>query len=559
MTAVALAGSERVSAAWSHVDQSAWWIERSAILVRVGTPDPLVPRMLGRYALYEKIASGGMASVHIGRLLGPVGFARTVAIKRMHPQFAEDPEFVSMFLDEARLAARIRHPNVVQTLDIVAMSGELFLVMDFVQGESLSRLIRAAGARGERIPPEMVTSVMVGVLHGLHAAHEARSDRGEPLDIVHRDVSPHNILVGTDGVARVLDFGVAKAIGRIQTTREGQLKGKLAYMAPEQVRGTAACTTDVYAASVVLWEALTGKRLFQGSNDAQVLDQLLRGCDVPPSRHAPDLPPSLDNVTMRGLNIDPSQRFPTAREMARALEDAIALAPASRVGDWVEAAARDTLTERSARIACIESDSSVQSLPPEPPSGSSLPRHPSQPTIASPPRRAKPAGEPLQPSVPTSVSATDTIPTQLSSSSSAGRASLLGARSRTVWLVAAAFAVLLVGALVFTQLRATPAIGAANDSASRTSTPLSPASVAGVAASASVAATQPPAESASSTATAVTALPSQSSPAATATRRAPATRHTGAPTAAPTAPPSRCNPPWYIDSRGVRAFRPECL
>src|ERR1700689_1284290 len=148
---------------------------------------PEAPRMLGRYALYERIASGGMASVHIGRLLGPVGFARTVAIKRMHPQFAEDPEFVSMFLDEARLAARIRHPNVVPTLDVVAMSGELFLVMDFVQGESLSRLIRATGALGERIPPRRVATMMFGVLHGLHPAHEPKSDRGEPLGIVHRD------------------------------------------------------------------------------------------------------------------------------------------------------------------------------------------------------------------------------------------------------------------------------------------------------------------------------------------------------------------------------------
>ena len=222
--------------------------------------DPSLPRMLGRYALYEKIAAGGMATVHIGRLLGPVAFARTVAIKRMHPHFAADPAFVAMFLDEARLAARIRHPNVVPTLDVVAMENELFLVMEYVLGESLARLMQAAATRGERIPPSMVATIMAGVLHGLHAAHEATSDRGEPLGIVHRDVSPQNILVGTDGVARVLDFGVAKAAGRIQTTREGQLKGKLAYMAPERdPRQGVAPAADVYAASVVLWEALTGE------------------------------------------------------------------------------------------------------------------------------------------------------------------------------------------------------------------------------------------------------------------------------------------------------------
>ena len=216
----------------------------------MGTAESAAPQMLGRYALYEKIASGGMASVHIGRLLGPVGFARTVAIKRMHPQFAEDPEFVSMFLDEARLAARIRHPNVVQTLDIVSTDTELFLVMDFVQGESLARLIQSANSAGQHVPPEMVATIMVGVLHGLHAAHEAKDEQGEPLQIVHRDVSPHNVLVGTDGVARVLDFGVAKAAGRAQTTRDGQMKGKVAYMAPEQIRGSVSRATDVYAASV---------------------------------------------------------------------------------------------------------------------------------------------------------------------------------------------------------------------------------------------------------------------------------------------------------------------
>jgi serine/threonine-protein kinase len=205
--------------------------------------------MLGRYAIYEKIASGGMATVHVGRQLGHVGFARTVAIKRMHPQYAGDPEFVSMFVDEARLAARIHHPNVVPTLDVVAMDGELFLVMELIQGESLSRLIRTASSRNEHIPPAMVATMLVGVLQGLHAAHEAKSDQGEPLGIVHRDVSPHNIIVGTDGIARVLDFGVAKATGRIQTTRDGQLKGKLAYMAPEQIHGEVTRSTDVYAAA----------------------------------------------------------------------------------------------------------------------------------------------------------------------------------------------------------------------------------------------------------------------------------------------------------------------
>lgn len=303
-----------------------------------------------------------MATVHFGRLLGPVGFARTVAIKRLHPHYTKDPEFVAMFLDEARLAARIRHPNVVPTLDVVALEGELFLVMEYVQGESLSRLLRLASERGSRIRPEFAASIVVSTLHGLHAAHEARSEDGEPLNIVHRDVSPHNILVGTDGVTRVLDFGVAKAAGRIQTTSDGQLKGKLAYMPPEQIRGAVSRVTDVYSSGVVLWEALTGRRLFRGENDAQVFSMVLEMTIEPPSKYVPSISPEVDALTLRALSRDPSERFQTAREMARALEKCLPLVPASDIGEWVEQVAGDSLASRTANIASIEKSSS-QSTP----------------------------------------------------------------------------------------------------------------------------------------------------------------------------------------------------
>ena len=160
---------------------------------------------LGRYALYGEIASGGMATVHLARLIGPVGFSRTVAIKRLHPHLAKDPEFVAMFLEEARLAARVRHPNVVSTLDVVSDDGELFLVMEYVAGESLSRLVRKARERGERVPPRYAVGIMSGALEGLHSAHDAKSEKGQPLGLVHRDVSPQNVHVGTDGVPRLLD------------------------------------------------------------------------------------------------------------------------------------------------------------------------------------------------------------------------------------------------------------------------------------------------------------------------------------------------------------------
>jgi eukaryotic-like serine/threonine-protein kinase len=313
-------------------------------------------RVVGRYALYGELASGGMATVHVGRLLGPVGFARTIAIKRLHPQYAKDPEFVSMFLDEARLAARIQHPNVCATLDVVATQGELFLVMEYLQGETLSRMLRAVRGRGEFIDPRIAVAILAQTLHGLHAAHEAKSERGEALIIVHRDISPQNLLVGRDGITKVLDFGVAKAAGRFHTTREGNVKGKLPYMSPEQLRGQPVDRqTDVYAAAVCLWETLTSRKLFKGDNEGSVLEQVLYGAIDPPSRHAPNIPPALDDLVMRGLDRDKSKRFATAREFAIALERCVQPALASDIGDWVEAIAGHVLTERAELIAEIES------------------------------------------------------------------------------------------------------------------------------------------------------------------------------------------------------------
>jgi serine/threonine protein kinase len=310
-------------------------------------------RVVGRYVLFDELASGGMASVHFGRLLGPVGFARTVAIKRLHPYYAKDPDFRSMFIDEARLAARIRHNNVVQTLDVVSSDDELFLVMELIQGESLARLLRNAPA-GVRPPHPVVVSIMAGVLHGLHAAHEAIDEKGRPLGIVHRDVSPQNVLVGTDGVARVLDFGVAKATGRLQTTRDGQIKGKLAYMAPEQLRGEVTRRTDIYAAAVVLWESLTGTRLFKADDEREIVSKILFAEPKPPSAVRGDVDPALDEIVMRALAPDPGARFPTAREMALALEERVSIATVSQVGAWVERAGDSALAQRIDLVRSME-------------------------------------------------------------------------------------------------------------------------------------------------------------------------------------------------------------
>jgi serine/threonine-protein kinase len=300
-----------------------------------------------------------MATVHLGRLLGPVGFARTVAIKRLHQNFARDPEFVAMFVDEARLAARIQHPNVVDMLDVITTGGELFLVLGYVHGESLATLFSAARALGQPIPIGVMAGIIVGVLQGLHAAHEARSERGEPLGIVHRDVSPHNVLVGADGIPRLVDFGVAKATGRMHESRSGEIKGKLAYMGPEQVTGEADRRTDVYSTAVMLWEGLTGRRLFSGDNDAMLLHKLLEGNVDAPSLHAPDVPPELDALVLRGLAVDPGARFATAREMARALEGMLAVASASAIGEWVDALAHDSLAARAREVEKVEESSAI--------------------------------------------------------------------------------------------------------------------------------------------------------------------------------------------------------
>jgi len=314
---------------------------------------------LGRYTLHGEIASGGMATVHIGRLVGSAGFAKMVAIKRLHAQFARDPEFVTMFLDEARLAARVLHPNVVQPLDVIATDSEVFLVMEYVRGESLSKLQRFLRPRDRRVPLKIAGAIMVGLLHGLHAAHEATNERGEMLGIVHRDVSPQNVIVGTDGVPRVLDFGIAKASDRSYHTREGDLKGKLAYMSPEQLTGESEVDrrTDVYAASIVLWEMLTGRRLFDHDYQSAIIERTAGSAKVaPPSTFVKDLPPELDAVVLRGLSRHPHQRYATAREMAIQLEMVMPMATPSKVGEWVEEVAAESLARRAQRIAEIEHD-----------------------------------------------------------------------------------------------------------------------------------------------------------------------------------------------------------
>ncbi len=317
------------------------------------------PQVIGRYVLHAPLASGGMATVHLGRLLGAAGFTRTVAIKRMHAQFAQDPDFADMFLDEARLAGRIRHPNVVSVIDVVATDGEMLLVMEYVEGESLSKLLRLMKARGQKVPPAVASAIVCDALDGLHAAHEACDEKGELLGIVHRDVSPQNIMVGVDGAARVLDFGIAKAANRVQVTQEGQLKGKLSYMAPEQLHGKVTVATDVHAMGIILWECLAGRRLFAAETEGHTVTKILSAEIVPPSKATDDVPEGYDAVVAKSLEKDPDKRYASAREMSIALAACARKAETHEVAAWVATVAKDVLATRAEVVSQVESQPSM--------------------------------------------------------------------------------------------------------------------------------------------------------------------------------------------------------
>jgi serine/threonine protein kinase len=262
-----------------------------------------------------------MATVFLARLEGVAGFQRLFAIKRLHPHLAKEAEFVDMFLDEARLAARIHHPNVVPILEVGTSAEGYYLVMEYIEGDTAARLLARAAQGGKNLPPAAAVRIALDTLNGLHAAHDLTDDEGRPLHIVHRDVSPQNVLVGVDGSSRITDFGVAHAVTRLSSTRTGQLKGKLAYMAPEQARGAVVDRrADVFALGVVLWEMLAGKRLFKASNDAETLHRILfapmptvRGSGV-------DIPIPLDTVVMKALEREQETRYASAAEFSDELE-----------------------------------------------------------------------------------------------------------------------------------------------------------------------------------------------------------------------------------------------
>jgi serine/threonine-protein kinase len=315
---------------------------------------------VGRYLLHRQIARGGMATIHIARLMGDEGFSRIVAAKRLLPEFAEDSDFVAMFLEEARIASKVHHPNVVPVLDLVTTTDEVMLVQEYVHGVPLHVLLRNVHKANQKIPVRIAVSIAAQVLAGLHAAHRTVDEMGEPLDIVHRDVSPQNVMVSIDGTARLLDFGVAKATMAAHVTREGMFKGKLAYSAPEQVRGKPVQQSDVYALAVVLWELLVGHRMHGSSQGEAELIATILGGTIPTITEALSneadwgaidsdewkLLAALEPIVAKGLAVDLAQRYESAADMEEDLTREVPPASTSEIAAWLRAVGKDFLEGR---------------------------------------------------------------------------------------------------------------------------------------------------------------------------------------------------------------------
>ena len=276
----------------------------------------------GDYTLLKRMARGGMGEVFLAEGVGPQGVQRLVVVKMMLPHVAEDPECLKMFLDEAGLAARLDHLNCCQIYDVGQVDGTWFIAMEHIAGKNLAEIRLASEATGKRLGLGLAARLIANAAAGLHHSHGLTDDEGKHLGLVHRDVSPQNILLAYDGGVKLIDFGIAKATGRLHQTMAGQLKGKVAYMSPEQARsGKVDRRSDIFSLGIVLHEALTGRRMWSGDNDMALLMEVTDGDIVPPSEHDPAVPAELDAVTMRALQRAPDDRYGSAAEFQVALED----------------------------------------------------------------------------------------------------------------------------------------------------------------------------------------------------------------------------------------------
>jgi len=301
-----------------------------------------------------------MADVKLAVAQGPAGFNKLIVLKTLLAGIEEDPDFVAMFLDEARLAARLSHPNVVQVNEVGEDDGRYFLAMEYLDGQPLQRVLARAAKRGEPFPRAMWLRVLCDALNGLHYAHELKEFDGTPLNVVHRDVTPENLFITYDGVVKLVDFGIAKAVGRTVETKMGVVKGKIGYLSPEQARAGHAVIdrrTDIFAAGIMIWEAAALRRFWTGSSDLEVLQRLNQGSyDPSPRRFAPDVPDALEAICRKALAHEASERYSTAAELQKDLDLYLTSGSETRVSareaaEWI---AERFKNEREKARAAIE-------------------------------------------------------------------------------------------------------------------------------------------------------------------------------------------------------------
>jgi serine/threonine protein kinase len=274
------------------------------------------PTKFGKYLLLERIAVGGMAEVFVAKTFGVEGFERLLAIKKILPTMGDDPEFISMFVDEARIAAQLSHPGIVQVLELGKHDEALFIAMEYVSGRDLRQLMERFRRRQLPLPVPQVAYIIKELCEALDYAHHKRDAQGKPLGIVHRDVSPQNVLASFEGQVKLIDFGIAKAESRLQKTQAGILKGKFSYMSPEQVKGQPLDgRSDVFACGILLWELLCGEKLFTGDSDYAVLDKVRMGLVPDPRSRNPRCPAELEKVIHKALATDPARRYQSASEL----------------------------------------------------------------------------------------------------------------------------------------------------------------------------------------------------------------------------------------------------
>ena len=350
----------------------------------VDSPEPLARPSGPRYQPIAQIGRGGMAEVLLAMMDAGCGARRLVVLKRIWPELATDPEFMTMFLDEARLSVRMNHPNVVRTYEVLAHGAEATIAMEYLDGQPLTRVMNRLRGTAELSVP-LRLRILMSVLAGLEHAHTLTDLDGKSLEVVHRDVSPHNVFVTYDGQVKLVDFGVAKTLAASHHTRPGALKGKLAYMAPEQLQPVEVDRrADLFAVGVMLWEMLAGRRLWQGMNEVQIVSQLAAGLPFPPLPMDAGLPPGLDAICEQALHPNPQYRYQTAAEMEEDLERVLIGSEDSHARNLGRVVSLAFTAERAERQGLIEASSRLEV-------GADIP-------MAPPPRDAEPEATPSGPS-----------------------------------------------------------------------------------------------------------------------------------------------------------------